>query len=575
MLVAACGNTAQPTPSASTGASTAPTTAPVTRGQGGDLKILYWQAPTILNAHQATGTKDADASRLVLEALASFGKDGLPVANGLGAEIPTAANGGVSKDFKIVTWKLRTGVKWSDGTPFKASDVAFTFKYQCDPATAASTVSYCTGVDSVVAKDDATVVITYKDTQPFYYQWGVGGGNLILQEAQYKSCVGAAAKNCAADLKPIGTGAYKVDTFKPGDTVTYVINENYRDATKPFFKTVTFKGGGDAPGAARAAFQTGEVDYAWNLQVDAAILKPMATASTTANLVTVYGSSVERILVNFANPAASLGDNRGEPTTQHPFFTDKAVRRALAMATDRATVAKQIYGDGLTGKASCNILTAPEPMNSKTSAALDVCKFDLAAANAELDKAGWVKGADGVRAKGGVRLEVTYQTTINAVRQKVQDIKKTELGEGRLQGQPEVGRRRRRSSRTPRRTARTTSGRTSRCSRTTPTRTRRPTTHADWTTPQIAAKANNWQSGNYSRYCNKDFDAIIAQLRTETDQAKRDGAVHQGERLGDLERRDHPDRDADPGDLGRRQGAQGRQPTAGTPRCTTSTDWTK
>ena len=201
MLVAACGNTAQPTPSASTGASTAPTTAPVTRGQGGELKILYWQAPTILNTHQATGTKDYDAARLVLEPLASWGPDGKPLANGLGAEIPTAANGGVSKDFKIVTWKLRTGVKWSDGTPFKASDVAFTFKYQCDPATAASTVSYCTGVDSVVAKDDATVVITYKDTQPFYYQWGVGGGNLILQEAQYKSCVGAAAKNCAADLE--------------------------------------------------------------------------------------------------------------------------------------------------------------------------------------------------------------------------------------------------------------------------------------------------------------------------------------------------------------------------------------
>ncbi len=527
MLVAACGQGAQPT--ASGGAATA-TAAAATRGQGGDLKILYWQPPTILNAHQATGTKDADASRLVLESLASFGKDGIPVANGLGLEIPTPANGGVSKDFKIVTWKLRTGVKWSDGTPFKASDVAFTYKYQCDPATAASTVSYCTGVDSVVPKDDATVVITYKETQPFYYQWGVGGGNLMLQEAQYKSCVGAAAKNCAADLKPIGTGAYKIDTFKPGDTVTYSINDNYRDAGKPFFKTVTFKGGGDAPGAARAAFQTGEVDYAWNLQVDATILKPMATASTTANLVTVYGSSVERILVNFANPAASLGDNRGEPTTQHPFFTDKAVRRALAMATDRATVATQIYGDGLTGKASCNILTAPEPMNSKGTASLDVCKFDLAAANAELDKAGWVKGSDGVRAKGGVKLEVTYQTTVNAVRQKVQDIMKQNWervgfkvtlksvdagvfftntspdGANHFWADIEMY---------------TNSGDPD------------PTSYysAGWSCPQMAAKANNWQSGNYSRYCNKDFDAIITQLRTETDQAKRNTLAAQANDL--------------------------------------------
>jgi peptide/nickel transport system substrate-binding protein len=412
-------------------------------------------------------------------------------------------------------------VKWSDGTAFKASDVAFTFKYQCDPASATSTSAYCTGVDSVVPKDDTTVVVTYKDTQPFYYQWGVGGSNMVLQEAQYKSCVGVAAKTCAADQKPIGTGPYKVDTFKPGDTVTYVINENFRDAKRPFFKTVTLKGGGDAPGAARAAFQTGEADYAWNLQVDAAVLRPMAQASTTASLVTVYGSSVERILVNFSNPAASLGPKRGEPDQPHPFFTDKAVRRALAMATDRSTAAKNIYGDGLTGKATCNILTAPDAMNSKSTANLDVCKFDLAAANAELDKAGWTtKDANGFRSKGGVKLEVNYQTTINAVRQNVQAIMqenwqkvgfkvnliKVDAGVFFTAAAPDGANHfwsdieMYTNSGDPDPTSYFTNG---------------------WTCGQAASSANNWQSGNYSRYCNKDFDAIVAQLRTETDAAKR------------------------------------------------------
>jgi peptide/nickel transport system substrate-binding protein len=519
LLVAACGQGAQPSPTATGGGAATASSAPAARGGGGDLKILYWQAPTILNAHQATGTKDADASRLVLEPMASFGKDGLPVANGLALEIPTVANGGVSADFKTVTWKLRPGVTWSDGTPFKASDVAFTFKYQSDPATAASTSTYTTGVESVTATNDTTVVIKYKDTQPFFYQWGVGGGSLILQEKQYASCLGAAAKNCAADQKPIGTGPYKVDTNKPGDTVTYTMNESFRIASKPFFKTVTFKGGGDAPGAARAAFQTGEADYAWNLQVDASVLKPMAQSSTMANLVTVYGSSVERILVNFSNPSPSLGDQRGEPGTTHPFFSDKAVRRALAMASDRATVASQFYGDGLTGKASCNILTAPEPMNSKNSANFDICKFDLNAANAELDKAGWVKGADGVRSKGGVRLEATYQTTINAVRQKVQDVMKANWekigfkitlksvdaavfftntspdGANHFWADIEMY---------------TNSGDPD------------PTSYFNgWTTAQMTSKANNWQSGNYSRYSSKDFDAIVASLRTETDQNKR------------------------------------------------------
>jgi peptide/nickel transport system substrate-binding protein len=518
MLVAACGQSAQPTPTASGGAAATATAA--ARGTGGDLKILYWQPPTILNAHQATGTKDADATRLVMEPMASFGKDGLPVANGLAAEIPTPANNGVSKDFKTVTWKLRTGVKWSDGTPFKASDVAFTYKYQCTKETAASTFDRCDNVDSVVAKDDTTVVVTYKEAQPFYYQWGVGGGSLILQEAQYKNCVGAAAKNCPADQKPIGTGAYMVDTFKPGDTVTYVMNPNFRDATKPYFKSVTFKGGGDATAAARAAFQTGDVDYAWNLQVEASVLNGMAKASDAkATLVTVYGSSVERILVNFSDPSASLGDKRGEPDTKHPFFSDKAVRRALAMATDRATMAEQLYGGGLSGKATCNILTAPEPMNSKASASFDICKFDLAAANAELDKAGWAKGSDGVRAKGGVKLEITYSTTVNPLRQKEQDIAKagwekagfkvnlksvdagvfftntspdganhfwTDVEMFTNSGDPD------------------------------------PTSYFNgWTSAQATSKANNWQFGNYSRYQNPAFDAIVDQLRKETDQAKR------------------------------------------------------
>src|SRR5438093_882879 len=366
MALAAC--TQQPAGSPAPSATATPV---AQRGAGGELKILYWQEPTILNAHQATGTKDNDASRLVLEPLASWDKNGQALANGLAAEIPTVANGGVAKDFTSVTWKLRTGVKWSDGTPFTADDVVGTYTYMCDEKTAASTVDVCEGVKSVTAKDPNTAVVTYAQAQPFYFQWGVGFNTPIIQKAQYANCLGVKAKDCPADLKPIGTGPYKVNTFKPGDVVQYDLNENFRDPNKPFFKTVTLKGGGDAASAARAVFQTGDVDYAWNLQVEANVLKPMAQQSSTAQLTTVYGSSVERILINFSNPDPALGDKRGEPDQKHPFFSDIAVRRALAMASDRKSVAEQLYGDGLSGKASCNILTAPEPMNSKNSDGFD------------------------------------------------------------------------------------------------------------------------------------------------------------------------------------------------------------
>jgi peptide/nickel transport system substrate-binding protein len=490
------------------------------RGAGGDLKILYWQAPSTLNSHRATGPKDSDAARLILEPLASLGKDGRPIANGLAATIPTVSNGGVARDFTSVTWKLREGVKWSDGSAFSADDVAFTFQYQCDPATAASTFERCDGVQSVVARDSGTVVVMYASPHPFVYQWGVGPGGTILQKDQYRSCFGAKAADCAADSKPIGTGPYKVRDFKAGDIVTYDLNDNYRDPNKPFFRSVTLKGGTEPEAAARAVFQAGDIDYAWNLQVDATALQNMAQGSQSGNLVTVFGSSVERVELNFSNPDASLGAKRGEPETRHPFFTDTSVRRALAMATNRDAIAQRLYGKDLFGRATCNVLAAPEATSSPNTKGFDVCKFDLEAANAELDRAGWVRGADGVRAKGGTRLKILFQTNVNARREGTQLLLEKDwesIGfQVDIRAEPF----------------------TSFFTSTSPGGANRfwadvqmyadgndpdPTAYltGGWTTGQMASKANNWLLGNRSRYSNKDFDALVAQLGVETDEAKR------------------------------------------------------
>jgi len=520
MTLAACGQATTP-PAASGTVAPSASVAAAKRGAGDDLKILYWQAPTILNAHLATGTKDSDAARLVTEPLASYGPDAKPLANALAAEIPTVANGGVSADLTTVTWKLRQGVKWSDGSAFTADDVAFTFSLMADPKTAVSTSDAAEGVKSVVAKDANTVVVTYNAPTPNFYQWGVGTCCYILQKKQFEAFQGEKLKDAPGNLKPIGTGPYVVDTFKSGDVVTYKMNDQFRDANKPYFKTVTFKGGGDAPSAARAVFQTGDVDYAWNLQVEAGILKPMADTSTKGKLLTVYGSSVERILLNFADPTASLGAKRGEPDTKHPFFNGpdgKTVRTALAMATDRKTVAQQIYGDGLAGKAGCNIVTGVPDYESTATA--DFCaKFDTAAAGKLLDDAGWKLGTDGVRAKGGIKLNIVYQTTVNAVRQKTQDIMKQNWEKAgfkvELKSVPaDVF-----------------------FTNTSPdganhfwSDVEMFTNNSDpdftnylngWTSKQAAGSANNWNSANYNRYQNPAYDAIIDSLRTEKDPAKR------------------------------------------------------
>ncbi len=112
---------------------------PTKAGGGGALKMLFWQAPTLLNPHFAVGTKDQEGSRIFYEPLAAWDPDGnlVPV---LAAEIPEIENGGVAPDGMSVTWKLKKDVQWHDGRPFTADDVVFNWEYAADPATAATTI---------------------------------------------------------------------------------------------------------------------------------------------------------------------------------------------------------------------------------------------------------------------------------------------------------------------------------------------------------------------------------------------------------------------------------------------------
>jgi len=129
------------------------------------LKLLYWQAPTILNPHLSTGFKDAEAARITLEPLASFNNAGELIPF-LAAEIPSAENGGVAADGKSVTWKLKQDVKWSDGTPFTAQDVVFTYEFLSNPKVGAVSAGTYEVVESVEAIDDYTVKINFKEVIP-------------------------------------------------------------------------------------------------------------------------------------------------------------------------------------------------------------------------------------------------------------------------------------------------------------------------------------------------------------------------------------------------------------------------
>ena len=140
---------------------------PTKRGGGGLLRTLWWQAPTLLNPHFATGTKDVDASRIFYEPLVSYDPEGNLVA-ALAAEIPSVANGGLSKDGTSVTWRLKKNVAWHDGKPFTADDVIFTWEFVVDPATAAVTLGSYREVSRVDKVDSHTVKVGFTRPQPFW-----------------------------------------------------------------------------------------------------------------------------------------------------------------------------------------------------------------------------------------------------------------------------------------------------------------------------------------------------------------------------------------------------------------------
>src|SRR3979409_1748878 len=139
---------------------------PTKRGGGGQLKVLWWQAPTLLNPHFATGTKDQDGSRIFYEPLAGWDADG-NLSPTLAAEIPTVQNGGVARDGKSVTWKLKKNVAWHDGKPFTADDVVFNWEYAADPVTAAVTIGNYQNI-KVEKIDPLTVRVHFEKPTPFW-----------------------------------------------------------------------------------------------------------------------------------------------------------------------------------------------------------------------------------------------------------------------------------------------------------------------------------------------------------------------------------------------------------------------
>jgi Bacterial extracellular solute-binding proteins, family 5 Middle len=301
---------------------------PTKRGGGGALKVLWWQGATLLQPHFANGTKDQEGSRIFYESLACWDTEGnlIPI---LAAEIPSVENGGLLPGGKVVRWRLKQGVTWHDGKPFTADDCVFTWEFARDPASACVTMGVYKDV-TVTKVDSHTIVVSFQKPTPFWATAFVAAEGMIIPKHLFGPYAGAKSRDAPNNLKPVGTGPYKFVDFKPGDMVRGEINTSYHMPNRPYFDTIEMKGGGDATSAARAVLQTGEYDYAWNLQVEDEILRRMED-SGKGRVYIVPSGDIEFLQLNPTDPHTEVEGERASPKSKHFAFSDPAVREAMSL----------------------------------------------------------------------------------------------------------------------------------------------------------------------------------------------------------------------------------------------------
>ncbi|MDM8531501.1 peptide ABC transporter substrate-binding protein [Anaerolineales bacterium HSG25] len=506
-----------------------PSTPTTGRGVGGTLHILYWDAPTLLNPHLTAGAKDGEVARITYEPLACFDDTGqlVPI---LATKIPSVENGGVASDGKSVTWKLMPDIQWSDGEPFTAKDVQFTYQFIINPDVGSNSASGYDSIENVEIIDDYTVKLNFKDVNPAWSIPFVGSQGVILPKHKFEPYNGTNARDAPANYIPVGTGPYIVseEGIKPQEVIflgtqlvqtnKIVFNKNphYREEGKPHFDQIILRGGGTPNEAAQQVLALGNADYAWNLTLTPDELAQLETEGV-GRVATIFATTVDEIDVNQTDPRQeTAAGEKSSLEIPHPFFNDLKVRQAFAHAINREAILN-LYG--IVGEPTHHIFVTPPQFRSDQTPYL----FDIEKATSLLDEAGWVdSNGNGIRDKDGLEMNVLFQTTANPIRQATQRIVQRELGSIGIDVEIKIidagiyygG----------------------------------DVTHPDnaqqfqadlqeqdwtnlspdpglflsyWTCEQATQKSNNWGGLNNPRWCNDEYDALFEQSKTELDPDKR------------------------------------------------------
>ncbi len=327
-------------------------------------------------------------AQLTMAWLVKFDRHNMPYPE-LATEIPTQQNGGVSKDGLTITYHLRKGVKWSDGAPFSADDVAWSFKQMLNTSNNVTSRSGFDRITKIGEPDKYTVVLHLsKPYSPFVETFfATGGANpCILPKhllAQY-----ASLNNVPYNSLPVGIGPFKFKEWQRATKVVMVANPLYwRGAPKL-------------------------------QQIDFMIIPDRNTVLTSLQAhdldlwFPVPGSYYARAkaIPGFSSLSqASFGFNHLDFNTQHAVVSDPAVRLALEYALDRPTILQKVYHG--VGDVQEEVASPAAPYFDPS---IKTLPFDIAKANQILDRAGWTRGPDGIRQKGTQKLVLNFATSVGS-----------------------------------------------------------------------------------------------------------------------------------------------------------------
>lgn len=415
LVVSACGGAASPTPSAAPGSpSTAPASqapspssaagpdltttkySPSAIGNTSDkpLIVAEWQSPDTFNPYYAQANTDIEAATPALRGLVNVSND-LKYLPDLVTEVPFVSNGDVvvSGTGMTVTYKLKSGMQWSDGQPITCKDIEGTWKWIMDKdqtGLAGGTTGW-EDITSVDTSSDTNCVVTFgKIYEGYLSLWSP------LLPAHYLATV-PAVKDAPTKLYPLTnlasgvySGPYMPTTYKADAQLNYVANPKFLTIypnKKLAFPSLIFKYYGDSD-AMKAGFSAGEYDLAMDL-----------------NHSDIPSIQSQNPLINDSTTYEQISINNKSLTEKFGAADLDTIKQAIALAIDKSQITDRVLGG--------TVKPISNPMSPLYWFHTDVPdqKFDPTQANSLLDAASWVKGTDGIRTKNGKKLEVNFCTT--------------------------------------------------------------------------------------------------------------------------------------------------------------------